>query len=70
MVRAHDQRMAPMLKGIAVMFSDTKIAHVAALKGEETGEDVSVFMERRKPAGGLNLVAMEDSGRCGRVVWE
>lgn len=70
-----NQRMAPMLKAvagvldIAVMFSDARIAHVAALKGVEAGEDVSVFIERRrKPVANLDLSDDDEDEEGGTEV--
>ena len=45
----------------AAMSPDTRIAHVAELKEEKAGGDVSVFMERRRnPTGNLDLSGNDD----------
>ena len=61
-----DHPMSPILKAIAGVLgtpslsSDTRVAHLAELKGEEAGEDVPVLVERKwNPRGNLDL---SDSG--------
>ena len=61
-----DHPMSPILKAIAgvpdtpALSPDSRVAHLAELKGEEAGEDVPVLVERKRiPGGNLDL---SDSG--------
>ena len=68
--RLLDHRMSPILKAIAgvldtpALSPDSRVAHLAELKGEEAGEDVSVLVERkRNPGGNLDLSGSGDDDK-------